>query len=256
MTRFSRPRARWFVVVAFAIGMAWVEAACVYYLRVLVDRVDPYQLNPLPLRGALGQVELVREAATLLMLVAVGLLAGGTRRARAGYAAIAFGMWDIFYYVFLRLIGDWPKSVFDWDVLFLIPLPWWGPVLAPVCIALLLVAGGTWATQGRGVNPATSFARAMWRLPWLGVVLALYVFMADALRAVHLGLDVTKVLPQSFNWPLFSVAFALMAAPALTVLAANGDDRPTSAVRAAARPDRGDARDERSTAAPGRRSDR
>ena len=52
--------------------------------------------------------------------------------ARVGYAAIAFGVWDIFYYVFLRLISGWPRSLFDWDILFLLPLPWWGPVLAPV----------------------------------------------------------------------------------------------------------------------------
>jgi hypothetical protein len=201
------------VVVTFAIGMAWVEAACVYYLRVMVDRVDPYQANPLPLHGVLGQVELVREAATLVMLVAVGMLAGRTRRAQVGYAALAFGVWDIFYYVFLRLIGGWPRSLFDWDILFLLPLPWWGPVLAPVCIALLMVVGGTLASQGRLGGPATALTRTLWRVSWLGIALALYVFMADSLRAVHLDLDVTQVVPQSFNWPVFCVAFALMAAP-------------------------------------------
>ena len=59
---------RWMLVVIFAAGMAWVESACVYYLRVMVDRIDPYQPDPLPIRGILGQVELVREGATLLML--------------------------------------------------------------------------------------------------------------------------------------------------------------------------------------------
>ena len=69
MTRLSsRARTRWLIVVVFAVGMAWVEAASVYYLRVLVDRIEPYQANPLPIRGVLGQVELVREAATLVML--------------------------------------------------------------------------------------------------------------------------------------------------------------------------------------------
>ena len=149
MTPLSRRHRRWLVVVLFAIAMAWVEAACVYYLRVLVDRVDPFQANPLPLRGVLGQVELVREAATLVMLATLGSLAGRTATARLGYAAVAFGTWDIFYYVFLRLIGGWPRSVFDWDILFLIPLPWWGPVLAPVLIASLMVVGGTWATHPR-----------------------------------------------------------------------------------------------------------
>ena len=71
-------RARWAVVVVFAIAMAWVEAACVLYIRTLVDRIEPYQANPLPLNDALGNVELWREASTLVMLAAIGMLAGRT----------------------------------------------------------------------------------------------------------------------------------------------------------------------------------
>ena len=213
MTRPSRARARWFVVVVFAIGMAWVEAASVYDLRVMVDRIDPYQKNPLPMRGMLGQVELVREAATLVMLVTLGMLAGRTRRAQLGYTAVAFGVWDIFYYVFLRTIGDWPRSLFDWDILFLLPLPWWGPVLAPMCIALLMIVGGTLASQTTLRCPAAFLTRTLWRLHGLGIALALYVFMADSLRAVQQGQDVMTVLPTAFNWPVFCVALTLMAAP-------------------------------------------
>ena len=130
--------------------MAWVEAASVYYLRVLVDRLDPYQANPAADAWRRSdQVELVREAATLVMLLTVGMLAGLTWHSRLAYTAIAFGVWDIFYYVFLKVIYDWPKSLFDWDVLFLLPLPWWGPVLAPVCIALLMIVWGTLVSQRR-----------------------------------------------------------------------------------------------------------
>src|ERR1700730_5197835 len=142
-----RARACWWLVVVFAVGMAWVEAASVYYLRVMVDRIEPYQQNPLPMRGVLAPVEVVREAATLLMLLMVGMIAGRTWARRLGYTAIAFGVWDIFYYVFLKIICDWPKSLLDWDVLFLLPLPWWGPVLAPVCIALLMIVWGTLVSQ-------------------------------------------------------------------------------------------------------------
>ena len=132
MRRRAQSHTHWWLVVLFAVAMAWLEAACVYYLRVMVDRLDPYQANPLPLHDAFGEVELVREAATLVMLFALGALAGRTWQTRLGYTAVAFGVWDIFYYVFLNVICDWPKSVFDWDILFLLPLPWWGPVLAPV----------------------------------------------------------------------------------------------------------------------------
>jgi hypothetical protein len=229
--RSMRRSTLWCAVVVFAVGMAWVEAASVYYLRAMVDRIEPYQANPLPIHGVLGPVELVREAATLVMLLAVGMLAGRTWHKGLGYTAIAFGVWDIFYYVFLRIICGWPKSLFDWDILFLLPLPWWGPVLAPVSIASLMVVWGTIATQfpvGRSPAPRTALARpTWWRLPWrgpqrgsragvplLGVALALYVFMADSLRVVHQGLDATRhVLPGAFNWPLFCVALVLMATP-------------------------------------------
>ena len=111
MTDVSQKRTRWFVVVVFAIAMAWVEAASVYYIRAMVDRIDPYQNNPLPIHGVLGQVELVREAATLVMLATLGMLAGRTVRAQAGYTAIAFGVWDIFYYIFLKVLCGWPHSL-------------------------------------------------------------------------------------------------------------------------------------------------
>ena len=214
MKFFTPRRTRWLLVMVFAIGMAWVEAATVYYLRVAVDRVNPYQANPLPMSGRLGQVELVREAATLIMLFIIGTLAGRTWSVRLGYSAIAFGAWDIFYYVFLKAISDWPRSVFDWDVLFLLPLPWWGPVLAPVCIALLMIVWGTLVTARPAIGRTAFTTWTPWLMNGLGVVLALYVFMADSLRVVPQGLDATRmVVPQVFNWPMFVVALALMTAP-------------------------------------------
>ena len=92
-------------------------------------------------------------------------------------------------------------------------------MLAPVCIALLMIAGGTLTTQFQFRNPATSRTTGLWRLNWLGIALALYVFMADALHAAHQGLDVaTTVLPKAFNWSVFCVAVGLMAAPVAQIV--------------------------------------
>ena len=204
----------WSLVVAYAIGMAFLEAACVYYLRTMLHRLEPYQTNPLPISGVMGTVELVREASTLAMLAAVGALAGHNWRTRLGYIAIAFGVWDIGYYVFLKGIYGWPQSLFDWDVLFLIPLPWWGPVLAPMCIALLMIAGGTLVCRSPIDSVVDRVEIRLWGVTCLGAVLALYTFMAGSLDAVWHGLDPKNAaLPVTFNWPVFVVALALMAAP-------------------------------------------
>ena len=202
-------------MVVFAMAMAWVESAVVFYLRTMIDRIEPYQLHPLPVIGSLGPVELVRELATMIMLVSVGMLAGKSWRSRLGYSAIAFGVWDILYYVFLKVMCGWPHSLLDWDILFLLPLPWWGPVLAPVLIAVLMIIWGTLAqirTQPTSAWPSV----AAWTVAAIGMALTLYLFMADTMAVASQGVNVIRnVLPQRFNWSLFSVALACLAAPIL-----------------------------------------
>lgn len=201
---------RWWIVVLFGTAMAWMESATVVYLRMLVGRVNPYQSAPLPPHPLLGATELVREIATMVMLFAVGWLAGSNWRTRLSYSLIAFGIWDIFYYVFLAVIVGWPKSLFDWDVLFLIPLPWWGPVIAPAIIALLMVIGGTMVTQ---------FPGGLWprrksiALAIIGIAVALVVFMQTAIHALPGGETALRnALPASFNWPWFALGCLLMSA--------------------------------------------
>jgi hypothetical protein len=210
---------RWLLVIVFAAAMAWVEAAVVLYLRVFLDRVQPYQPDPLPVSLGLANAELVREAATLIMLALVGWLAGSSGRTRLGYAFLAFGAWDILYYVFLVPLSGWPKSLLDWDILFLIPLPWWGPVLAPAGIAALMVATGTLLTQFRlDGQPLWPRGRS-WLVSLGGAALALYVFMEDAIQAIDQGpLALRKLLPDAFDWTLFAIAFLLLCAPLLDML--------------------------------------
>jgi hypothetical protein len=207
---------RWWMVVLYAAAMAWVESAVVFYLRSIMNRLEPYQPNPLPIIGGFASVELPREFATLVMLFAVGFLAGRTWRARLGYAAIAFGVWDICYYVFLKIIYGWPHSLLDWDILFLLPMPWWGPVLAPILIAMLLILWGTLTSQFERIHIRGLLNWRLWVLNFTGVMLALYVFMADSIAASQRGLDAIRtMLPEQFNWPLFCVALALMSAPVI-----------------------------------------
>ncbi len=219
---------RWLVVALYAAAMAYVEAAVVLYLRTMVDRLDPYQSPPVTLPDDLVRAEMVREVATLIMLFAVGWLAGRTWRSRLGYTLVAFGVWDILYYVYLVPLSGWPRSLLDWDILFLLPLPWWGPVLAPVSIAALMVLGGTLVSQFDRPE------RALWPGPWawgaslVGVTLALYVFMADAIGAAGGGAEaVAQVLPTQFNWPVFVVAWLLLAVPIVDLCRQQWDRRLT-----------------------------
>ena len=128
---------RFAIIVIFSIAMAWMESSTVAYLRALVNRIEPYQQTPLPIIGSFGVTEIVREAATLIMLLTAGWLAGTSWKSKVGFFMTAFGVWDIFYYLFLKIIVGWPHSLFDWDILFLIPLSWWGPVLSPIVISLV-----------------------------------------------------------------------------------------------------------------------
>jgi hypothetical protein len=221
---------RWLVVVIYAAAMAWVEAAVVFYIRSHIDRLVPYQPEPLPLAGGFGFAEVVREFATMVMLATVGWLAGETRRTRIAFSLLAFGIWDIAYYVWLIPLTGWPHALTDWDVLFLIPLPWWGPVWSPVSIALLMILFGTVVCAfDSGAKPLIPSAVSC-AACFVGLLIALYVFMADSLRVVlteHSANGLRSMLPQSFNWPLFLGALALLAAPLDSVIrrALAGQDR-------------------------------
>jgi hypothetical protein len=210
----NKPWGRWWVVVGYAVAMAWVEAAVVLYLRTMLNRIEPYQPNPLPDVGVLGYAELIREAATLVMLATVGWLAGRTTRSRVGFAVLAFGVWDICYYLFLRPLTGWPRSLLDWDVLFLLPLPWWGPVLAPTAIAALMVVGSSLValndTPGRPFWPG----RLSLATTTVGVMLMLYVFMADAIRVAPQGEQALReLLPARFLWPLYLLGLGCLGVP-------------------------------------------
>jgi hypothetical protein len=90
-----------------------------------------------------------------------------------------FGVWDIFYYLWLKVLLGWPASVFDWDVLFLIPLPWIGPVVAPLLVALAMVGCGVAIclriAEGRPFQPRL----LAWVLGGAGMAVILLSFMVD-----------------------------------------------------------------------------
>lgn len=131
----------WLWVLGVAVG--WFEASVVVYLRELYFPQGfrfPVVLAP----PRIAMVELAREVASIVLLAAAARLAGHNFLRRFGAFMLLFGVWDLVYYASLKLVLDWPAGLGDWDVLFLIPVPWLGPVWAPCLISLLLVATGTY----------------------------------------------------------------------------------------------------------------
>jgi hypothetical protein len=125
-------------ITFLAVSMAFVESAVVIYLRELYYPSGfDFPMVSMPERIAF--TEIIREIATLIMLLAMGFLAGKNARQRFAWFIYSFAIWDIFYYVFLKLILNWPSSWFTWDILFLVPVVWTGPVLAPVLVSLTMV---------------------------------------------------------------------------------------------------------------------
>ena len=152
----SKTLSRVLIIYVFAVAFALLEAVVVVYLRKLFG-FDVGYLPPEPkLLLNLGfiaflspgtlilpdrfitQVELLREVSTIIILITISLLSAKKLKDSLGAFFIAFSIWDIFYYVFLHLFTGWPRSLFNVDVFFLIPVPWVGPILTPMVIFTLL----------------------------------------------------------------------------------------------------------------------
>lgn len=204
-------------IVLFAVAFAFVEAAVVVYLRAIYEPVRqrfhpgiaPGDLFPLirldQLESAGSEtgrhlrIELVREAATLVMLAAVGLAVA--RNVRQGIAAflVAFGVWDIAFYGFLKLLIDWPESLWTWDLLFLIPVPWVAPVIAPMAVAASMIVTGTMLLAREHRGSPLRLTAADWVAVTAGGLILVVAFCWDFRNVMDGG------EPNAFHWPLFLV---------------------------------------------------
>ena len=217
--RWSRPdynvRAalpRLAAVFGYGVAMAYVEAAAVLYLRTLYGGIDPVgpRSPAINVPPSFVGVEVGREAAAMLMLASVGWLAGSRAASRLAAFLVAFGTWDIGYYAFLRLFTGWPANPFAPDILFLIPLPWWGPVIAPAMFALLMAVGGAAAfvrEQGDGVPRPGAW---VWAALLGGTLVCLVAFMQDALLLLPSGMELAQAARGGpFPWSMYLVGLVL-----------------------------------------------
>ena len=175
-----------------------VEAAVVIYLRQLLQ-VEGSNINLSGIPREILSVEIVREFTTLVMLISVGVLAGNRPMGRFGSFIIAFGVWDIFYYVFLSMFHGWPRSFLDWDLLFLIPVPWMAPVLAPVLVSCGLIFSGYWLLIREQQKKRIVVSLSDWIIEAVATVLILYSFTNNN----------SVSTPEVFSWIIFLAGLAL-----------------------------------------------
>jgi len=204
------------LLTLFSIAMGFMESAIVIYLReLLYPEGFKFPLSPMPV--LLAYTELLREAATIIMLLIMGVLSGKNLTERFSYFIFCFAVWDLFYYVFLYVLLGWPESLFTWDILFLIPVPWTGPVLAPCIVSVTMIALSASVVGLQQKNPAVTFRPAEWLLFIAGSFVIITSFTLDFTEQM-LGSPYFKLLrtdsdsfykiiyaymPQSFHWSIF-----------------------------------------------------
>ncbi len=199
-------------VLAFGLGFGFVEAAVVVYLRGALGAGAVLPTATGAAFATFEVVETLREAATLVMIAAVGWLAGRTGLERLAWAAVVFGTWDITYYAGLWWAIDWPPTLDSWDVLFLIPAPWVGPVWAPIAVSVALVAVGLAAAARSRAGDRLAVGRLEVLLGLAGGGLVVVSFLVDSTRV--LGGDAASWS----GWPLFWLGMALAIVGAARVL--------------------------------------
>ena len=210
-------------VFIFTAAFAFVESAVVIYLRHIYYP-EGFHFPIKKHIDLLLYIEVIREFATLVIMVSISVLlskparrsqtvsqgknpdvadAGGSFWEGFGYFLIIFGVWDIFFYIWLKAAINWPASLFDPDILFLIPVPWIAPVLAPVLISLVMIIIGIDITRLSFLGYTIKPHLTQWIMVLAGSFIILYSFMNDAPAMFY------EKYPQPYNWFLLVIGLIL-----------------------------------------------
>lgn len=210
-----------FALLIFGAAFGYLEGAVVTYLRALHEPArqqfypgrSPAELFPLLTLDQLHAggseqkrlllAEIGREAATILMLAGIALAVARNAGEWAAAFVFAFGVWDIVFYASLKLLLDWPASLFTWDILFLIPVPWSGPVIAPVLVSLAMIAAAVVHLWAQAQDKPVRIGAAHWCGILAGAFVIIVSFAMDYRHVMAGG------IPHEFNWSVFLVGMVL-----------------------------------------------
>lgn len=198
--------------------MGFLEAAVVVYLRqIYYPEGFEFPLKIIALHGF--SIEFFREISTIIILISVAFIAGKSFYVRFACLLFCFGTWDIFYYFWLKLLLNWPSSLLTWDVLFLIPIVWAGPVIAPIicAVTMIIFAILIFSVHMKGLN--VRIKPPEWFLLLCGFFIIFISFIWSYVKLISEGGFIPRIhrlssdpqfheivstyIPTSFNWPLF-----------------------------------------------------
>ncbi len=211
-------RTKVITLAAFSVAMGFLEAVVVVYLRQLYYP-EGFSFPLRAMAPVAFSLESLREGSTIVMFVCVGVMAGRNTSERLAWGLYCFGIWDVFYYVWLKVLLNWPLSWMTWDILFLIPIVWSGPVVAPIICALTMLAISAVILVNQKKGRPADMAMSDWILLALGSVIIVCAFVWEyAKLIVHGGFlsrlpslvrdpgfqqAIARHVPDAFNWSLF-----------------------------------------------------
>lgn len=202
----------------FSIAMGFMESAVVVYLRdIYYENGFHFPLQPID--QLIGITEILREASTLIMLVMLGIMNGRTKTEKFGLFLFCFAIWDIFYYVFLKMLLGWPESLLTWDVLFLIPVTWVGPIIGPVINSLTMIVLAILISYFTDASSKTKIILNEWIFFIVGSLTIITSYTMDYVSYISRELSLGEILlsnektqnvasqyiPEHFCWMVFLV---------------------------------------------------
>ena len=209
----------------FGIAMGFLEAIVVVYLReIYYPQGFEFPLNTFS--PEMLSIEWIREISTIIMLITIGIITGKNFLQKLSFFLYTFAIWDIFYYVALKLFLNWPPSLLTWDILFLIPVPWVGPVLAPIICSLTMILLGGSIVFLQEKEYIVKIQLFDWVLLFLGAFIIFCTFIWDYFRIIvqegllssfwtlanneHLQEIISQYKPTYYNWWLFTIGEILI----------------------------------------------
>ncbi len=192
--------------------MAFLESAVVIYLREIYYP-EGFSFPLAQISTDIALTEVLREIATIIMLAGIGILTGNSSSQRFAFFLLTFAIWDIFYYIFLYALLGWPSSLLTWDILFLVPIPWVGPVISPIMVSIIMIL-----LASSLIHFKKNLNSLQWLLSIVGSLIVIISWVNDywsfSINQIsngawaltpeqELSASLEQYIPGSFNWYIF-----------------------------------------------------